>query len=129
MDYDYKTLEEKYKSLPADIQLGMSSPDVPRKILKIADEHELFIEQADELSDEVSYVMLGLTPPKYFVKTISERLKIDEKRAIEITQDINKEIFDGLRESLKKIGKDQEETIEGLRANSLSKILGVHRLT
>jgi hypothetical protein len=109
MDYDYKTLEEKYKSLPEDIQLAMASTDVSKTIMEIAQKHGLFIDQADELSDEVSYVMLGLKKSKDFIKTISKVLEIDEKRAIEIAQDINKEIFDKMRDSLKKIeGLDEE---------------------
>ena len=94
MDYDYKTLEEKYKSLPGDIQLAMSSTDVSKTIMEIAQKHDLFIDQADELSDEVSYVMLGLKKSKDFIKNISKSLGIDEKKSIETTQDINKEIFE-----------------------------------
>jgi hypothetical protein len=109
MDYDYKTLEEKYKSLPGDIQLAMSSTDVSKTIMEIAQKHDLFIDQADELSDEVSYVMLGLTKSKNFVRAISKKLEIDEKKAVGISQDINKEIFDKMRDSLKKIeGLDEE---------------------
>jgi hypothetical protein len=103
MEYDYKILEEKYKSLPEDIQLALASTDVSKNILDIAQKHDLFLDQADELSDEVSYVMLGLTKSVDFVKTISKRLEIGEKKAIEVAQDINKEVFDKMRDSLKKI--------------------------
>ena len=109
MDYDYKILEEKYKSLPQDIQLAMASTDVSNTILKIAEKHDLLLDKANELSEEVSYVMLGLTKSNNFVRTISKRLEIDEKKAIEIAQDINKEVFDKMRQSLQKIEATHED--------------------
>jgi hypothetical protein len=112
MNYDYKILEEKFKALPEDIQLVMSSTDTSRTILEIAQKHDLFIDQADILSDEVSYVLLGLTRSKDFVRTISKDLEIDEKRAIEVAQDINKEIFDKMRKSLQEIENRNDQELK-----------------
>jgi len=66
-------------------------------------------DQISELVDEVGLVMTGLTPSARFVTNVARRTKIDMGKAMLIAQDINKEVFDKMRQSLQKIEAEHEE--------------------
>ena len=120
MDYDYETIEAKMKSLPDDLQEAMTSFDTANKVQEIGKKHELHIDQVGALGDVTSYVMLGLVPGKNFVPTLMKKAEIDEKTATEIGKEINAEIFDGIRESIRKI--EERETVN----NDLAKAGGIN---
>jgi hypothetical protein len=103
MDYGYKTLEEKMKSLPPDLQGAMVSTDTADSVQSIGEKHELNIDQSDILAEVTSLVMLGLLPLKNFANELSREAKIDLIKAIEISKDINEKIFASVQESLKKM--------------------------
>ena len=109
MTYDYATIEARMKSLPDDVQQAMVSADVENAIYDIAENRGLDIEQAGMLADITSYVMLGLLPSKDFVNELSKQASIPREEADQIGIDINKGIFDKIRESLRKV----EETRVG----------------
>lgn len=108
MDYDYETIEAKMKSLPDDVQEAMVSFDTAKKVEEVGKKYGLAIDQIGALGDVTSYVMLGLVPGKNFVPTLMKKGEIDEKKATEIAKDIDGEIFQKIRESLRKIEAARE---------------------
>jgi hypothetical protein len=101
MDYDYETIEAKMKSLPDDLQEAMTSFDTANKVEEIGKKYSLHIDQIGALGDVTSYVMLGLVPGRNFVSVLMKKAEMDEKTASLIAKDVNTEIFDGIRESLR----------------------------
>jgi len=65
-------------------------------------------DQISELVDEVGLTMIGLTPEVMFVNNIARRMRVDMSKAMLIARDINQQIFDKMRDSLKKIEAGRE---------------------
>ena len=124
MEYDAKKIEERIKSLPDDLQEAMISVNVADKILDIAEENGLYIEQAGKLSDLTSYIMLGFIPTNKFVSELSKRTEIDSTKAGLIAQEINDKIFNDIRASLQQIqaNEKKQEDEAMVRANTLKGI-------
>lgn len=103
MDYTAEQITEKYNSLPKDVRSAIESAEVSKKVSALAQKYKLHIDMADELSDEVGLVMLGLTHPQDFMGNLKRRLEIPEDMARDLVADINEQIFSPIKESLKKI--------------------------
>ena len=109
MPYTQEQIKERYDKLPADIKQAMDSVDTSKTIVNIGEKHDLMYDQISELMDEIGLVMVGLTPSKMFVSNISRRMQVDIGKAMLVAKDVNKEVFDKMRDSLKKIeGADEE---------------------
>ncbi len=101
-------ISERYKVLPRNIQAAITSTDLAPKFQKIADKHSLHIDQNSNLQTETILVMLGLETVDDFLDNVQKGLEINREKAILIAKDVNTEILDSIRESLKKIQKEQE---------------------
>jgi len=108
MEYDYKILEEKFKALPEDIQLALTSVKVADDIKAIADRNGLLIDQEGVLYDLASYVLLGLLPSNQFVKTFAKEANVEEKVATAVAEDINSTVFAKIRSSIQNIQSQRE---------------------
>ncbi|GEM_PF-1304473 len=109
MNYSYEQLEEKYKALPKDVRDAMDSVEVANALQELGVKYKLHIDKVEELSDETSMTMLGLTHPRDYLGNLKKRLDIPEDLAREIVADVNEQIFLPIRESLKKIHNMAEE--------------------
>lgn len=121
MEFDYSTLEQKFQSLPDEVKLILTSPNVTQTIKNIADKHGLLLDQMESLFDLTSYVILGLLPPEKFVTTLVKEAEISVEEAREITEDINREILAQVKESVEKEKVKQEEESNILKAKLRSK--------
>ena len=94
---------EKFRDLPEDLQKAVFSPDTADTILAVGKKAGIAIDKIGELADETGLVMLGLTPPGEFIKNLARRLNVDPEKAKSIAEEINQQIFQPVRESLKKV--------------------------
>ncbi|HDO23727.1 MAG TPA: hypothetical protein ENG99_00745 [bacterium] len=94
---------EIYQKLPEDLKDAILSVDSANVIQQVGKKYNLMIDKIGELADETGMVMFGVTPPKDFISNLSRRLGGDRETARKIAEDINKQIFAKVRESLKKI--------------------------
>lgn len=105
MEYTQQQLQEKYKSLPVDLKDAIFSVQSAEIIQSISKKHHLQIDQMGELAAETGLVLLGFTKPEDYIKNLSNRLKINIKDAREVALEVNIEIFNKVKESLKKLHK------------------------
>lgn len=105
-------LNKKIKSLPQDLQDAFFSEKVSETILEIGKKFGLRIDKVGELGDETSSVMIGLTPPKDYIKNLAVRLEMDPIKTREIAEEVNKKVFQPVRESLKRLHGLAEEKKE-----------------
>jgi len=103
MKYTKAELYEKYENLPDDVQEAFLSINTYNTIKKIVDKYKLHIDQSGMLSEEIGFVMLGVTRPEDFLSNIQQKLGTTIEVAGEIVKDINVEIFFPIRASLKEI--------------------------
>ncbi|TSD03181.1 MAG: Uncharacterized protein Athens071416_242 [Parcubacteria group bacterium Athens0714_16] len=101
-------LEKLYEALPKNVQEAISSVAVAEKIQEIAKRNGLHIDEAGIISDEATMVMLGIEHPNDFVDGLKNKLKLPQEKIIALARDVDKEIFEPIKESLMRIYKDQE---------------------
>lgn len=102
------TLEKLYEQLPQNVQDAISSVSVAEKLQDIAKRNGLHIDEAGIVSDEATMVMLGIENPKDFVASLENKLKYPKEKITTIVKDIDKEIFDPIRDSLQKMYEEED---------------------
>ncbi|TSC54737.1 MAG: hypothetical protein LiPW30_203 [Parcubacteria group bacterium LiPW_30] len=128
MDYTNQQLEQMLESLPEDVKGVLFGFDTGSKIRNIGAKYSLHIDKLSILVDETNLVMFGLTKPNDFSEIIQSKLNVTKDVAELIVHDINEQIFDSIRESLKKI-HNTDEMVEikhsNISENSLPQESGV----
>jgi len=112
MPYTQEQLLKRYKKLPQDVKDAIFSVDTANAIYNIGMRHKLMIDKIGKLAEETGLVMLGLIHPADFIINLSNRLEVDKKTAKKIAEEINREIFAKIRESLKKMHGIIDEAVE-----------------
>ena len=104
-----KEILSRFEKLPNDIKRVILSSDFPRKISAIREKHLLTPEQEVDLSDEATFVMIGLERPGAFVENVRKELSIPYEKASAIALEVNETVFKEIRESLKQIHTREPE--------------------
>ncbi|HBT81760.1 hypothetical protein A2757_03455 [Candidatus Giovannonibacteria bacterium RIFCSPHIGHO2_01_FULL_48_47] len=104
-----KNFYQLLEKLPKDLQNAISGVDTADAIESIAKKYSLLIDKMGILAEETGLVMLGITHPKDFISNLSQKLGVDRETARKIAEDINQQIFQKVRESLRKIHGIKEE--------------------
>lgn len=112
MKYTTEQLNSKFESLPKELQEAITSEETLNKIESMGKKYSLMLDKVSELADETGLIMLGLTKSSEFVKNLCDRMEIDSAKATEIAKDINTEILDSIRVSLRKIQEESEVIVE-----------------
>lgn len=105
-------LSEFFKKLPLDLREAMSSINTSTAVEQIAGEHRLLIDKMGILAEEIGKVMLGVSPPKDFIRNLSDKLGVDRETARNIADDVNQQIFSKVRESLRKLHGTTDDEAE-----------------
>lgn len=94
--------KEHYEKIPEDLQESIFSETTAQKIERISNDHN-----AGRLMSEIARltgrVMLGVLPLDRFISALSEHTGIGMDSASEIAQDINRQIFFPVRDSLRSL--------------------------
>ena len=96
-----QTIKDRYKSLPADIKEAIKSNDLAGKFNLIAEKHSLHVDQNGALQTETLLVMLGLESTHDYLGNIQKELDISRDEALSIAIDINSQILDPIKDSLR----------------------------
>lgn len=121
MDYTQEQLRQIFLGLPESVQDVMVGFDTIEALQKIYTKHNLHVDQADELARQTGYIMLGITEPHDFARTLSKNMGLTDSKAQEIVNDINDQIFLPIQEELKK-SKEVKEKVLLSEAEEISKI-------
>lgn len=112
--FSSKKIQEKFLEAPEDVQEAITSSKVNERLLDLADKYKLQFDEADELTKEMGFLMLGLKPKDNFVKNIEKVTGLEQEKAKELAQEINETIFKDIRDSLRKMHSQDEEDEENL---------------
>ena len=105
--------EERFKTLPKEIQSLLYSDEMLVVVKKIGDKNQLHIDQVGILETEIGQVMLGFIDNKDFPFELMENLHIERVQADAIAQDVSDMLFSKIRESMKQVaGATNENTGE-----------------
>lgn len=102
MTFTKEQLKNYYIKLPQDLKDVLFSEEAADIIGKLRIKYNLK-EKGTILADETGLVMLGILHPRDFIPDLSEKLGVDRETAKKIAEDINQQIFQKVRISLRKI--------------------------
>ncbi len=109
MPYTYEELSERLEKLPEDLREAIFGVETSQTLQDVGKKYSLHIDKLAELVNETGLVIVGITHPKDFIPHLVERLGVDKLTARNIAEDVNRQIFQKVRESLKKIHGLAEE--------------------
>ena len=110
MDQDIQQLHSVYAVLPIEIKELIADPETYSKIELIGTKSELTKVQIGLLAQVTSSLLMGVIRPNEFVTTIIDYLGIQKEPAMLIAQEINREIFNGVKDALKQLHNINNET-------------------
>lgn len=110
MNYTEDQIKEKYDSLPEDVRQAITSSEMEERIFEIARKNGVQIDESAELIRITGLVMLGLENKSDFVSMVQDALSVDFQKAQDIVVAINEQVFNSIRDSLKKIHNEDEST-------------------
>ena len=112
--YTPEQLQEKFDSLPQDIQQAITSETVSGNLEILGQKYSLRVDKIGDLIDEVGMVMLGFKKSSDFIGSLSKRLEIDRETAESLAVDIDNDVFKKIRESLRNVqfGSEHVDTPE-----------------
>ena len=96
-----KLIQEQYAKLPPGLQRAIQASNLHEKIIHIGQEHQLHVDQLQQLEDETLLLMMGFTDPDDFVDALTNELHLEQVKALGISNDIGQDILLPIRESLK----------------------------
>ncbi len=105
-----KQIEDRLAELPSDVQEAIASANFDKQVQDIATKHQLHIDQASTLGDEILLVMLGFSSPDAFATTLADKLHISPETAAAITEDATNQLFMPIRQSMQAFLEKKAET-------------------
>ena len=100
-DYPKEQLWELYKDLPKDLQKATFSEEVAANIQEVCKENGITDDDVIfDITKNIGYVFLGLLAPNEFSDVLEKELKIEKKKAKQISSEITRFIFLPLKKSL-----------------------------
>jgi len=117
------TIDQHMKTLPHDVQEAIHGSSWERKILDIGRRYGLHVDQLEVLQTELSLAVLGLVSRDEFVKETMREASITRQIMDLMILDINREIFEPIRNHLKQT-RTREETLENV--NESRTVSGLH---
>lgn len=111
------TIQNHMKNLPQDVQEAIHASSWERKILDIGRKYGLHVDQLEILQTELSLAVLGLTDRSEFVRETMREARIDKHVMETMVMDINREIFEPIREHLRQ-SRQYEYEVEREEAES-----------
>lgn len=125
------TIHEHMKKLPEGVQGAIRASGWERKILDIGRKYGLHVDQMEILQTELSLAILGLSKREDFIGEVKREAGIPTEQLNEIVAEINLQIFEPIRDYLRKFQEAEEtreetkESLSGLH-NEEEEILKVH---
>lgn len=107
-----KTVDERFASLPKDVQDAISSSGYQDSLIEISKKNNFNIEKIGILENITTKMMLGAVHPEEYSMKISSALNISKEEADMVANDVNEKILKNIRTSLiahsEKITKEEQ---------------------
>jgi len=123
-------LEERFDQMPEAVQSAITSTDVDAHMRKLAQKHDLHLDQWQELETEVMMALMGIKPVSQLQENIKKNVRVDDGAAKELSDSISSVVLSPIREELERFlshpsAKPKEgEPIEDLTGEILARADG-----
>lgn len=98
-----ESLKDIYRSLPAKIRETIFAVETTDAYDRAQEAYSLTPKQREVLSVQCGLLMMGLRLPQELVPVLMEELKLPKEKVSLIAQDINREVFNPIKNELKEI--------------------------
>lgn len=106
-----KKLEDRFNSLPKEIQAIINESNYQITLYNIAKMYGLEVEQIGTLEEITTKVMLGIIHPDKLEQELSSKILIEKEFISSITKDVNEKILKPIIETLRKIWATNSQEI------------------
>jgi hypothetical protein len=97
----HSMIKERFNNLPPKLQEAIASTDVANKLRTISQKHKLLLDQGQILENETYMVLLGIEQAENYKQNLKKELNISEDTATKIANDVGREIFLSIRNTLR----------------------------
>lgn len=102
-----KKLDERFNSLPKEVQEAISQSDYQSKLYEISQNHKLNMEQMGMLEEVTTKVILNIIHPDQYESSLADKLNMGREEVSKIVIEINDNVLKNIREKEKMITNDQ----------------------
>ena len=95
-------ITKRFSQLPDAVQQAVTDASVEKKLRTLAQKHKLHLDQWVLLENEIMLTLLGLEDPENMVGNVAKEVGVDEASAQKIVNDIAREVFNPIRETLQR---------------------------
>jgi hypothetical protein len=99
--YTPEEAQKKFEALPREVKDAIYSSETLTSTRMIGEKHQLHLDQMGILQAEISAVLMGFTDTTDFPEVLAEELKVDEKTAGSIAEDVSEQVISKIRGSMK----------------------------
>jgi hypothetical protein len=100
MDNTNQVLQDKFSSLPPELQDAITESGFVNKLKEISKTEKLMIDQAGSLEREVLLVLLGITPINQFEKNLKDETRLETEKLKRVISQVNEQIFSPIHQHL-----------------------------
>lgn len=102
-----KLIQDQFQSLPESIQKVITESRWENKVRNLAKRYHLHIDQETDIENQTLLTMLGFEVPEDFVKNLIENANLHDDEAEVIAKEIDRDVFQMIREQLINAPKSQ----------------------
>ncbi len=101
-----KIMKAQLAKLPAEVQRIIASADLSARLITIARDHHLRVDEGAVVENETMLVLLGLEHPREYISNLKKELRMPTEAVEAVARDVDSQIFAPVRESLISLHKD-----------------------
>lgn len=104
-------LDQRFSSLPQEVQSAISESNYQRELYKIAEKHKLSINEMGALEEATTKVMLSIIHPDKYEAELQATINKPKEEIAEITREVNDGVLKSIREVLKSHWGENKNTV------------------
>ena len=110
MDLEFKKkIEERFKEIPEVLASAIKASNWESIVFDIGRRHSLHVDDIGDIQNELILVLTGIVHPDEFRRIVIEEIGVPEDKADVIIDELNTQINQKIKESLKAIELDREK--------------------
>ncbi len=120
MDIDFKRkIEERMQEIPAPLARAIQESGWENIVFDIGRKYNLHVDDIGEMQNELILVLVGITHPEEFRSILLNEIRIPSDKIDLIINDLNVQINEKIKNSLKKHLDIEESEVEEVKEESL----------
>jgi hypothetical protein len=108
---DTKKLDERFLSLPPELQRAISESNYQSGLYGIASKYKLSIDQMSSLEEVTTKLVLNMIHPDSYEKEVESKVGLPKDKSIELVNEINESVLKSIRSKLKEHWNDSNKNV------------------